>query len=72
MEESDVLDLYYMNNFEGVYDMVLLFCDNLIDYIVKDVNLKEGQFFMENKFVFGILIGVVIGGVISLVDKFIC
>lgn len=42
MEESDVLDLYYMNNFEGVYDMVLLFCDNLIDYIVKDVNLKEG------------------------------
>ncbi|MDT4004530.1 protein-tyrosine-phosphatase, partial [Staphylococcus aureus] len=26
----------------GVYDMVLSSCDNLIDYIVKDANLKEG------------------------------
>ncbi|MCD0800733.1 protein-tyrosine-phosphatase, partial [Staphylococcus aureus] len=25
-----------------VYDMVLSSCDNLIDYIVKDANLKEG------------------------------
>ncbi|EYO84017.1 low molecular weight protein-tyrosine-phosphatase [Staphylococcus aureus] len=42
MEESDVPDPYYTNNFEGVYDMVLSSCDNLIDYIVKDANLKEG------------------------------
>lgn len=42
IEESDVPDPYYTNNFEGVYDMVLSSCDNLIDYIVKDANLKEG------------------------------
>ncbi len=41
MEESDVPDPYYNDNFEGVYDMVLSSCDNLIDYIV-DGNLKEG------------------------------
>ncbi|WP_145463073.1 low molecular weight protein-tyrosine-phosphatase [Staphylococcus hominis] len=42
MEETDVPDPYYTNNFEGVYDMVQSSCDNLIDFIVKDVNLKEG------------------------------
>lgn len=42
MEETDVLDPYYTNNFEGVYDMVQSSCDNLIDFIVKDANLKEG------------------------------
>ena len=42
MEESDVPDPYYTNNFEGVYEMVRSSCDNLIDFIVKDANLKEG------------------------------
>ena len=42
MEETDVPDPYYTNNFEGVYDMVRSSCDNLIDFIVKDTNLKEG------------------------------
>ena len=42
MEESDVPDPYYTNNFEGVYEMVQSSCDNLIDFIVKDANLKEG------------------------------
>ena len=42
MEETDVPDPYYTNNFEGVYDMVQSYCDNLIDFIVKDTNLKEG------------------------------
>jgi protein-tyrosine phosphatase len=41
MEESDVPDSYYTNNFEGVFEMVQSSCDNLIDYIVKDANLKE-------------------------------
>ena len=43
MEETDVPDPYYTNNFEGVYDMVQSSCDNLIDFIVKDTNLKEGN-----------------------------
>ncbi|MBN4936347.1 protein-tyrosine-phosphatase, partial [Staphylococcus sp. EG-SA-6] len=30
------------NNLEGVYEMVQSSCDNLIDFIVKDANLKEG------------------------------
>lgn len=42
MEETDVPDPYYTNNFEDVYDMVQSSCDNLIDFIVKDTNLKEG------------------------------
>ena len=42
MEETDVPAPYYTNNFEGVYDMVQSSCDNLIDFIVKDTNLKEG------------------------------
>ena len=42
MEESDVPDPYYTNNFEGVFEMVQSACDNLIDYIVKDANLREG------------------------------
>ena len=42
MEETDVPDPYYTNNFEGVYKMVQSSCDNLIDFIVKDTNLKEG------------------------------
>ncbi|PTK29919.1 low molecular weight protein-tyrosine-phosphatase [Staphylococcus hominis] len=42
MEETDVPDPYYTNNFEGVYNMVQSSCDNLIDFIVKDANLKEG------------------------------
>ena len=42
MKETDVPDPYYTNNFEGVYDMVQSSCDNLIDFIVKDTNLKEG------------------------------
>lgn len=42
MEETDVPDPYYTNNFEGVYDMVQSSCDNLIDFIIKDTNLKEG------------------------------
>ncbi|MCC3683461.1 protein-tyrosine-phosphatase, partial [Staphylococcus epidermidis] len=29
------------NYFEGVFEMVQSSCDNLIDYIVKDANLKE-------------------------------
>ena len=40
-EEDDVPDPYYTNNFEGVYNMVQSSCDNLIDYIVQDANLKE-------------------------------
>ena len=62
MEESDVPDPYYTNNFEGVFEMVQSSCDNLIDYIVKDANLKESNSTMENKLVPGILIGAVIGG----------
>lgn len=42
MEEQDVPDPYYTNNFEGVFDMIQSSCDNLIDYILKDSNLKEG------------------------------
>ncbi|WP_412521377.1 low molecular weight protein-tyrosine-phosphatase [Staphylococcus simulans] len=41
MEEQDVPDPYYTNNFEGVFDMVQSSCDNLIDYILKDTNSKE-------------------------------
>ena len=41
MKETDVPDPYYTNNFEGVYDMVQSSCDNLINYIIKDANLKE-------------------------------
>ena len=68
MKESDVPDPYYTNNFEGVYKMVQSSCDNLIDYIVKDANLKEGKI-MENKFIPGVLLGAVIGGVATLADK---
>ncbi|RIP33089.1 low molecular weight phosphotyrosine protein phosphatase [Staphylococcus gallinarum] len=42
MEETDVPDPYYTNNFEGVYKMVQSSCDNLIDFILKDSNLREG------------------------------
>ncbi len=42
MDETDVPDPYYTNNFEGVYKMVQSSCDNLIDFIVKDANLREG------------------------------
>ena len=41
-EPDDDFDPYYTNNFEGVFEMVQSSCDNLIDYIVKDANLKEG------------------------------
>ena len=41
MEETDVPDPYYTNNFEGVYKMVQSSCDNLIDFIIKDANLRE-------------------------------
>ncbi|NJI00994.1 protein-tyrosine-phosphatase [Staphylococcus hyicus] len=37
MEESDVPDPYYTNNFEGVFDMIQSSCDNLIDYILEDI-----------------------------------
>lgn len=40
MEETDVPDPYYTNNFEGVFDMIQSSCDNLIDYILKD--LRKG------------------------------
>ncbi|MEB8127943.1 low molecular weight phosphotyrosine protein phosphatase [Staphylococcus succinus] len=43
MEETDVPDPYYTNNFEGVYKMVQSSCDNLIDFIVKDSNLERGK-----------------------------
>ncbi|QLK86381.1 low molecular weight protein-tyrosine-phosphatase [Staphylococcus sp. 17KM0847] len=36
MEETDVPDPYYTNNFEGVYDMIQSSCDYLIDFILKD------------------------------------
>ena len=68
MEESDVPDPYYTNNFEGVYEMVQSSCDNLIDFIVKDANLKEGNK-MENKLIPGILIGAIVGGAATLADK---
>ncbi|HLR18704.1 MAG TPA: low molecular weight protein-tyrosine-phosphatase [Staphylococcus sp.] len=42
MDETDVPDPYYTNNFEGVYKMVQSSCDNLINFIVKDANLREG------------------------------
>ncbi|KRG08861.1 low molecular weight protein-tyrosine-phosphatase [Staphylococcus sp. NAM3COL9] len=42
VDETDVPDPYYTNNFEGVYKMVQSSCDNLIDFIVKDANLREG------------------------------
>ncbi|WP_426428393.1 low molecular weight protein-tyrosine-phosphatase [Staphylococcus equorum] len=42
MNETDVPDPYYTNNFEGVYKMVQSSCDNLIDFIIKDANLREG------------------------------
>ena len=42
MNETDVPDPYYTNNFEGVYKMVQSSCDNLIDFIVKDVKSKRG------------------------------
>ncbi|MCU5746225.1 low molecular weight phosphotyrosine protein phosphatase [Staphylococcus sp. SQ8-PEA] len=41
MEETDVPDPFYHNNFEEVYNMVQSSCDNLIDFIVKDANLGE-------------------------------
>ena len=41
MDETDVPDPYYTNNFEGVYKMVQSSCDNLIDFIIKDANLRE-------------------------------
>ena len=41
MTETDVPDPYYTNNFEGVYKMVQSSCDNLIDFIIKDANLRE-------------------------------
>ena len=40
MAETDVPDPYYTNNFEGVFDMIQSSCDNLIDYILKD--LRKG------------------------------
>ncbi|EIQ3715996.1 low molecular weight phosphotyrosine protein phosphatase [Staphylococcus pseudintermedius] len=36
MEETDVPDPYYTNNFEGVYEMIQSSTDHLIDYILKD------------------------------------
>ncbi|MGW7778383.1 low molecular weight protein-tyrosine-phosphatase [Staphylococcus xylosus] len=42
MDETDVPDPYYTNNFEGVYKMVQSSCDNLINFIIKDTNLREG------------------------------
>lgn len=42
MNETDVPDPYYTNNFEGVYKMVQSSCDNLINFIIKDANLREG------------------------------
>lgn len=36
MDETDVPDPYYTNNFEGVYDMIQSSCDNLIDFIIED------------------------------------
>ncbi|CFO36618.1 low molecular weight phosphotyrosine protein phosphatase [Staphylococcus aureus] len=42
MDETDVPDPYYTNNFEGVYKMVQSSCDNLINFIIKDANLREG------------------------------
>ncbi|WP_251518499.1 low molecular weight protein-tyrosine-phosphatase [Staphylococcus sp. Marseille-Q6910] len=42
MKETDVPDPYYTNNFTGVYKMVQSSCDNLIDFIIKDANLREG------------------------------
>lgn len=42
MDETDVPDPYYTNNFEGVYKMVQSSCDNLINCIIKDTNLREG------------------------------
>lgn len=41
MKETDVPDPYYTNNFEGVYEMIQSSCDNLIDFVVKDANLRE-------------------------------
>lgn len=41
MTETDVPDPYYTNNFEGVYKMVQSSCDNLINFIIKDANLRE-------------------------------
>src|SRR5699024_8743380 len=43
MTETDVPDPYYTNNFEGVYKMVQSSCHNLIDFIIKDANLREGK-----------------------------
>ena len=48
--------------------MVQSSCDNLIDFIVKDANLKEG-YKMENKLIPGILIGAIVGGAATLADK---
>ena len=64
MEESDVPDPYYTNNFEGVFEMVQSSCDNLIDYIVKDAKFERGVITMENKLVPGILIGAIIGALL--------
>ncbi|MGV3244341.1 low molecular weight protein-tyrosine-phosphatase [Staphylococcus sp. 11261D007BR] len=36
MEETDVPDPYYTNNFEGVYEMIQSACDHLIDFIIED------------------------------------
>ncbi|EKU46831.1 low molecular weight protein-tyrosine-phosphatase [Staphylococcus massiliensis] len=36
MDETDVPDPYYTNNFEGVYEMVQSSCDHLIDFIIEE------------------------------------
>ena len=48
--------------------MVQSSCDNLIDFIVKDANLKRVNK-MENKLIPGILIGAIVGGAATLADK---
>ncbi len=45
MEESDVPDPYYTNNFEGVYDMVLSSCDNLRALHRKRCKFERGVVF---------------------------
>ena len=49
--------------------MVQSSCDNLIDFIVKDANLKERVNKMENKLIPGILIGAIVGGAATFADK---
>src|SRR5699024_3756862 len=41
MDENNVHDPDYTNNVEGVYKMVQSSCYNLIDFIIKDANLRE-------------------------------